>query len=348
MQANTPPTKIPLAFANSGTKNPIPTASQIGITPGRASLETGFPPLTFTPVAAGGVPPFGADFNGILNLITEFQRWLSAGGSFTYDAAFAAAVGGYPKGARLIRADFAGFWVNAVDANSSNPDTGGAGWLNDRPSQLFGGRQEFTAPGTFVSPTDRIIVSACAGGGGAGGAPALTASQAVAGGGGGGAGQWILRREFIVTPGQSIAMAPGAAGIGGAIGAAGGNGGNTSIGSLITLNGGSGGNVSALATSGGFSAGARGGLGYPAGGDATDTSLDDAQGGSAGAGASGPFGFASGASRNNIGDLPTAPWIGRPGSGYGFGGSGCGGTYRGGSLGGTGSAGGAGYVLIEW
>lgn len=75
MQASNIPSKVPLPFANSGTKNAIPTASQIGVTPGAASLTDGFPPLTMTPLASGGVPPAGADFNGILNLITAIQQW---------------------------------------------------------------------------------------------------------------------------------------------------------------------------------------------------------------------------------------------------------------------------------
>ena len=95
------PTKIPLPFAyNASTyKNTIPTASQIGVVNGRASLNDGFPPLNFVPIASGGVPPFGGDINGILNEITAIQQWQEAGGFFTYDSAFSAAIGGYPKGA---------------------------------------------------------------------------------------------------------------------------------------------------------------------------------------------------------------------------------------------------------
>ena len=66
------PTKIPLPFgfaAAVGEINTIPTASQIGIVNGRASLHDGFPPNTFLPITTGGVPPFGGDFNGILNEI---------------------------------------------------------------------------------------------------------------------------------------------------------------------------------------------------------------------------------------------------------------------------------------
>jgi len=134
MQSSNIPSKIPLPFAyaaGSSYKNTIPTASQIGITNGKASLTDGFPPLTFQPLSSGGVPPFGADFNGILNEITSIQQWQEAGGFFPFDATFASQVGGYPKGAVIQSATFNGFWVSNIENNSSNPDTNGvtAGWV---------------------------------------------------------------------------------------------------------------------------------------------------------------------------------------------------------------------------
>lgn len=133
MQLSNAPSKIKLPFANSGTKNTIPVASQIGITAGAASYTDGFPPLTFTPVASGGVPPYGADFNGILNASTAIDRWFAAGAGFVYDSAFAtdSNVGGYPKGARVLRADGNGYWLNLTDNNTTDPDAGGAGWVPD-------------------------------------------------------------------------------------------------------------------------------------------------------------------------------------------------------------------------
>jgi hypothetical protein len=125
------PTRFPIPFANSGTKNTIPTASQIGITPGAASLTDGFPPRTFhaLPPTSDGVPPFGADFNGIFYEITGTQQWQNAGSTWPYDSTFSTAIAGYPLGALLIRADGTGFWFNQTDANTTNPETGGAGWV---------------------------------------------------------------------------------------------------------------------------------------------------------------------------------------------------------------------------
>lgn len=130
MQSSSQPGKISLPFANSGQKQPIPVASQIGIEDGRASYTDGFPPITRTPLAAGGKPPFGTDMNGILYAVTAVQQYQNAGGYPQYDSAFSTAIGGYPKNSILQKANGAGFWVSAVENNSTNPDAGGANWLD--------------------------------------------------------------------------------------------------------------------------------------------------------------------------------------------------------------------------
>ena len=155
MQSSNIPSKIPLPFAyaaGSSYKNTIPVASQIGVVNGKASLTDGFPPLTFQAISAGGIPPFGADFNGILNEITAIQQWQNAGGFFPYDSAFSTAVGGYPKGAILQSANFAGLWVSTAENNTTNPDTGGAGWT----SLAFEGSQSFTVTTTDVTVSQLI------------------------------------------------------------------------------------------------------------------------------------------------------------------------------------------------
>lgn len=101
----------------------VPVASQIGIQDGAASFDTGFVPDNFTPVAAGGVPPFGQDFNGILNVDTAWMQWMQAGGPIPYDSTFASAIGGYPKGAVLSSAVVLGAqWYSTVENNTTNPD----------------------------------------------------------------------------------------------------------------------------------------------------------------------------------------------------------------------------------
>ena len=85
-------------FAYNGIKNTIPDAPT---STHHASIEEGFPPITMQPLATGGIPPEGADFNGIFNLTTQFYFAFQNGAMPTYSAAVAAAIGGYPKGAVL-------------------------------------------------------------------------------------------------------------------------------------------------------------------------------------------------------------------------------------------------------
>jgi len=122
------PRKVALPFAENGEKNTIPEGSSPS--PGFASMNDGFPPLTRQPVGSGGIPPQGLDMNGIFYYLSSLNKWQSAGGSFVYDSTFAndSDVGGYPKGAILLRSDGDGFWLNRVDNNTTNPDTGGANW----------------------------------------------------------------------------------------------------------------------------------------------------------------------------------------------------------------------------
>lgn len=132
MQNSNIPAKFPIPFANAAGSSyirTVPQASQIGVQNGAASLTDGFPPNCFVPVSAGGSWPFGQDFNGILNQATAWIRWLSAGGPVGYDAAFASAIGGYPKGTVLSSATLGGFWLCTADNNTTNPDTGGANWV---------------------------------------------------------------------------------------------------------------------------------------------------------------------------------------------------------------------------
>jgi len=128
------PTKIQIPFANGAGGayvRTVPVPSQIGIQNGAASYTDGFPPLNFTPVNAGGVPPFGADMNGVLRDVSAHARWWAAGGPVYYDGTYQTAIGGYPGGAIVQSATVTGkLWVSIVDNNLTNPDTGGAGWIH--------------------------------------------------------------------------------------------------------------------------------------------------------------------------------------------------------------------------
>lgn len=133
MQVSSIPTKVQLPWANNASPSlitAIPVLSQIGVNAGRASFSDGFVPLNFTPVASGGIPPFGADFNGIFNQLSAWTRWQNVGGPNIFDQAFATAVGGYPNGAIVQSAIVAGnFWMSTTDNNTNDPDAGGANWI---------------------------------------------------------------------------------------------------------------------------------------------------------------------------------------------------------------------------
>ncbi len=132
MKASDIPTKFNIPFADSAGGSftrPVPEASQIGIQDGAASLETGFPPDTFLPTGAGGVPPFGQDFNGLFNQVTAWSRWQNAGALVEFDSTFSVAIGGYPMGAIVASASVDGqVWFSTADDNTSDPDAGGADW----------------------------------------------------------------------------------------------------------------------------------------------------------------------------------------------------------------------------
>jgi len=125
MLATQIPTKFPIPFGNSaaaGTIRQVPTADQTSVSPGAASLTTGFPVATGQPLASGGVPPAMQDFNGLFNQITAWIRWQNAGATVSYDAAFSTAVGGYPAGAILASTTAGVLWLSTADNNLTNPD----------------------------------------------------------------------------------------------------------------------------------------------------------------------------------------------------------------------------------
>ncbi|MES2729915.1 MAG: hypothetical protein V4621_07475 [Pseudomonadota bacterium] len=124
------PTNIQLPFANGGLKNTIPVAAAAGAL---ASYAVGFPAVTMQPIAAGGLPPYGKDFNGLLFDITSHTLWVNAGGQYRFDAALSTAMGGYPKGMVLQNTAGTASYVSAVDNNTtdfnSTPSSIGTLWL---------------------------------------------------------------------------------------------------------------------------------------------------------------------------------------------------------------------------
>lgn len=165
MQSSNVPAKFPIPFANSAGglyTRTIPQASQIGIQDGAASLTDGFPPKCFVPVASGGTPPFGKDFNGLLKQITQWDQWQQAGAPIVYDSSFQSAIGGYPMGAIIEISAGGPAFMSTVDNNTVTPAVGAAGWM---PIPTFGANvTTVTASGTLtVYNAGLILVNAATG-----------------------------------------------------------------------------------------------------------------------------------------------------------------------------------------
>ncbi|ENR5770017.1 tail fiber protein [Salmonella enterica] len=141
MKLNDTPRQLAVPFASDGDKNTVPDkATQQTKESGNAAYDSGFPPVTMTPIAAGGIPPHGRDFNGLMHDITAAIRYAQAGGLYTYNADFARAIGGYAKGAILAGTETPSIWQNTIDDNLTGPEDGdSAGWVNllEDPKGLF-------------------------------------------------------------------------------------------------------------------------------------------------------------------------------------------------------------------
>lgn len=126
------PENLSVPFALNGLKNEIPIDPVTGENSNRASWKVGFGPITMTPVTAGGKPPLGQDFNGILNTLSSHTVFQNTGGQYRFDAELVAAIGGYPAGAVLQSDDGLSSYVSLVDNNTDNfnidPSVIGTSW----------------------------------------------------------------------------------------------------------------------------------------------------------------------------------------------------------------------------
>ncbi|MGX1958466.1 glycine-rich domain-containing protein [Serratia proteamaculans] len=177
--------------------------------------------------------------NGILYDITNSEKWAAAGGSYKYDSAFSSDIGGYPKGAVLLKSTLSGFWQSTTENNVTNPDAGGAGWLDISSGRLINVRT-FLSSGTYTPTpgTASVIVEVQAAGGSGSGCSAAGSGQASLGGGGG-AGAYSKHR--LTTGFSGVAITVGTGGVSGS------SGGNSSFGSLVVCSGGAGGPTQGLA-----------------------------------------------------------------------------------------------------
>lgn len=343
MQSSQIPNKSQRVFAQDATGAYVRAIPQTTADPAAASFSAGFPPQTFTDEGAGGTPPDGRDFNGILNFLSAWQRWTATGAPATYDATFQTGIGGYPRGAIVASATVFGvFWISTAEDNTTNPDAAGVGW---RRFALAGGLLNFRIfnSNTTYTPTDgtrAVEVTVVGGGGGGGGTAAMGGGQFAAGGGGGAGGFAV---SYLTTGFSGAAIVIGTGGAGGN-GAANGAAGSASSFGGIAGNGGGGGAYGVPATIGSCQVG--GGGGTSGGGNRLSATGGGGTAGMAftngnmvsGAGGSTPYG-SGGSSRNTN----TNPGIAAVAYGGGGGGA-VGQSGAGGQIGGNGAPG---VVLVR-
>lgn len=125
MESITTPKVLKMPFANEGDKNDIPvlaTGSQL------ASFEEGFPVITQTAIAEGGIPPERNDFNGILNIATQFYFAFQNGWHPTFDSETSTTIGGYPLGA-ILWYGTGNYYVKSLVANNTYNFNENAGYI---------------------------------------------------------------------------------------------------------------------------------------------------------------------------------------------------------------------------
>ncbi|WP_334109223.1 gp53-like domain-containing protein [Methylobacillus sp.] len=123
------PDLIPMPFAENatpGTIEPIPATTPT--VPQDATWSTGFPQVTMQPLASGGIPPRGQNFNGVLNALSQHIFHTQGGGQYKWDDAH----GPYSIGDVLQSDDGLRAYVSVVDNNTdnfnTNPSAVGTSW----------------------------------------------------------------------------------------------------------------------------------------------------------------------------------------------------------------------------
>lgn len=123
------PSKYTTLWSQGGIRFDIPPAAD-PVT-GKAGFDVGFSSINMASEAAGGIPPWGQDFNGILFSITRAIQYIQSGALPTFSSDFSTAISGYKKGAVLIGVDGVTVWQSEIDGNTTDPDSpSAAGWVN--------------------------------------------------------------------------------------------------------------------------------------------------------------------------------------------------------------------------
>lgn len=212
------PTKIPRPFADSGDKNTIPESSGAL---GFASWQEGFPAITGTPFAQGGVAPKRADFNGIFNALSAATVWNQQGGVYAYDATVDYEVGNITVDSGVL---YICKTANGPSSAVKDPatDTTGTYWGKVYPQNGTFDRMFFSqTSGSYTAPYTGVYRITLKGGGGGGGHPSNSSQL---GGGGGEGGEICFYASLVKNTAYTYSIgAGGTAGSNGSTATAGGN-----------------------------------------------------------------------------------------------------------------------------
>ena len=144
--------------ATPGTIDPIPKTRGPGDDPQQATWDEGFPQVTMTPLAAGGIPPKGQDFNGVLKAISEHTVFTERGGQFKWSSDYVTESGGYSIGDVVQADDGLNSYVSLVNTNTTNfnttPASIGTSW------GLYAGRNTQAQATESVAGIAKIATSA--------------------------------------------------------------------------------------------------------------------------------------------------------------------------------------------
>ncbi|WP_062497844.1 glycine-rich domain-containing protein [Gluconobacter potus] len=241
------PTQVYAGPDNDGSSTDTIRSSQItlGIA---ATVPSGSVPLWSVTVASG-VTAITADMISVASA-APFYPSLAATAPRTvapFNAALAAAMGGYPLNAIVADPSTAGkYWRSTADANLTVPGASGASWV-DFFSGVQSGRllsvTNYTANTTYTpsASATKILVEMVGPGGAAGGCPAAAGTNYASVSTAGAAGAFIRALFDLSTITLSaVPLTIGAGGVG-AEGANGGTGGSTLFGTWLTAKGGAGG-----------------------------------------------------------------------------------------------------------
>jgi len=122
------PYMVVIPFCNTGNKNTIQLTRQPSQDPEDATYQEGFPPETMLNQDAGGLPPKGLDFNGIFYELSSPIAHYCRGDRIQFDATYAAAIGGYAKGAIVASNDYQKDYISLVDNNLVDPNGTNTTW----------------------------------------------------------------------------------------------------------------------------------------------------------------------------------------------------------------------------